>query len=113
MEEDKFIETFESLIKTIKNLIVKPVKRFTGFASLGLLLVVLLLTALVFLFMGVLKIMQGLGVLIGVNPTGFALSALGIVFLVLSLNNYRRKRRIETRKLHKIKQKRAIRRKKK
>ena len=39
MEEDKFIETFESLIKTIKNLIVKPVKRFTGFASLGLLLV--------------------------------------------------------------------------
>ena len=46
---------------------------------------------LVFLFMGVLKIMQGLGVLIGVNPTGFALSALGIVFLVLSLNNYRKK----------------------
>ena len=51
MEEDKFIETFESLIKTIKDLIVKPVKRFTG----------------------------------------FALSALGIVFLVLSLNNYRKK----------------------
>jgi hypothetical protein len=43
--------------------------------------------------MGVLKIMQGLGVLIGVNPTGFALSALGIVFLVLSLNNYRRKKK--------------------
>ena len=63
MEEDKFIETFESLIKTIKNLIVKPVKRFTGFASLGLLLVVLLLTALVFLFMGVLKIMQGLSLI--------------------------------------------------
>ena len=72
MEDDKFLETFESLIKTIKDLIVKPVKRFTGFASLGLLLIVLLLTALVFLFMGVLKIMQGLGVLIGVNPTGFA-----------------------------------------
>ena len=61
MEDDKFLETFESLIKTIKDLIVKPVKRFTGFASLGLLLIVLLLTALVFLFMGVLKIMQGLG----------------------------------------------------
>ena len=91
MEEDKFLDTFENLIKTIKDLIVNPVKRFTGFASLGLLLIVLLLTALVFLFMGVLKIMQGLGVLIGVNPTGFALSALGIVFLVLSLNNYRKK----------------------
>ena len=59
MQEDKFIETFESLIKTIKDLIVRPVKRFTGFATLGLLLIVLLLTALVFLFMGVLKIMQG------------------------------------------------------
>ena len=38
--------------------------------------------------------MQGLGVLLGVNPTGFALSALGIVFLVLSLNNYRRKKKM-------------------
>jgi|TARA_B110000914_G_C15456338_1_gene443573 hypothetical protein len=91
MEEDKFIETFESLIKTIKDFIVRPVKKFTGFASLGLLLIVLLLTGLIFLFMGVLKIMQGIGVLIGINPTGFALSALGIVFLVLSLNNYRKK----------------------
>ena len=93
MEEDKFIDTFESLIKTIKDIVVRPVKRFAGFASLGLLLIVLLLTALVFLFMGVLKIMQDLGVLVGVNPTGFALSALGIVFLVLSLNNYRRKKK--------------------
>ena len=91
MEEDKFIETFESLIKTIKDFIVRPVKKFTGFASLGLLLIVLLLTGLIFLFMGVLKIMQGIGVLIGINPTGVALSALGIVFLVLSLNNYRKK----------------------
>ena len=53
MEDDKFLETFESLIKTIKDLIVKPVKRFTGFASLGLLLIVLLLTALVFFIYGV------------------------------------------------------------
>ena len=73
MEEDSFVESIDSLIKTIKDLIVRPIQRFTGFASLGLLLVVLLLTALVFLFMGVLKIMQGLGVLLGVNPTGFAL----------------------------------------
>ena len=58
MEDDKFLETFESLIKTIKDLIVKPVKRFTGFASLGLLLIVLLLTALVFLFMGVLMLLN-------------------------------------------------------
>ena len=92
MEEDSFVESIDSLIKTIKDLIVRPIQRFTGFASLGLLLVILLLTALVFLFMGVLKIMQGLGVLLGVNPTGFALSALGLVFLILSLNNYRKKR---------------------
>ena len=92
MEEDSFVESIDSLIKTIKDLIVRPIQRFTGFASLGLLLVVLLLTALVFLFMGVLKIMQGLGVLLGVNPTGFALVALGLVFLILSLNNYRKKR---------------------
>ena len=52
MEDDKFLETFESLIKTLKDLIVKPVKRFTGFASLGLLLIVLLLTALVFFIYG-------------------------------------------------------------
>ncbi|MEC7892388.1 MAG: hypothetical protein VYA37_02460 [Actinomycetota bacterium] len=92
MEEDSFVESIDSLIKTIKDLIVRPIQRFTGFASLGLLLVVLLLTALVFLFMGVIKIMQGLGVLLGVNPTGFALAALGLVFLILSLNNYRKKR---------------------
>jgi len=92
MEEDSFIESIDGLIKTIKELIVRPIQRFTGFASLGLLLVVLLLTSLVFLFMGVIKIMQGLGLLLGVNPTGFALTALGLVFLFLSLNNYRKKR---------------------
>ena len=92
MEEDSFVESIDSLIKTIKDLIVRPIQRFTGFASLGLLLVVLLLTALVFLFMGVIKIMKGLGVLLGVNPTGVALAALGLVFLILSLNNYRKKR---------------------
>ena len=70
MEEDSFVESIDGLIKTIKELIVRPIQRFTGFASLGLLLVVLLLTSLVFLFMGVIKIMQGLGVLLGVNPTG-------------------------------------------
>ena len=92
MEEDSFVESIDGLIKTIKELIVRPIQRFTGFASLGLLLVVLLLTSLVFLFMGVIKIMQGLGLLLGVNPTGFALTALGLVFLFLSLNNYRKKR---------------------
>ena len=92
MEEDSFIESIDSLIKTIKELVVRPIQRFTGFASLGLLLVVLLLTSLVFLFMGVIKIMQGIGVLVGVNPTGFALAALGLVFLILSFKNYRKKR---------------------
>ena len=42
MEEDSFVESIDSLIKTIKELIVRPIQRFTGFASLGLLLVVLL-----------------------------------------------------------------------
>ena len=42
--------------------------------------------------MGVIKIMQGIGVLVGVNPTGFALAALGLVFLILSFKNYRKKR---------------------
>ena len=92
MEEDSFVESVDSLIKTIKELIVRPIQRFTGFASLGLLLVFLLLTSLVFLFMGIIKIMQGLGVLLGINPTGFALAALGLVFLFFSLNNYRKKR---------------------
>ncbi len=92
MEEDSFVESIDGLIKTIKELIVRPIQRFTGFASLGLLLVVLLLTSLVFLFMGVIKIMQGIGVLVGVNPTGFALAALCLVFLILSFKNYRKKR---------------------
>ena len=56
MEEDSFIESVESLIKSVKDLIVRPVKRLTGFASLGLLLVVLLITAVIFLFSGILKI---------------------------------------------------------
>ena len=91
MEEDGIIESIDGLIKTIKDLIVKPIQRFTGFASLGLLLVVLLLTSLVFLFIGIIKIMQGLGVMLGVNPSGFALGALGLVFLFLSVKNYIRR----------------------
>ena len=92
MEEDSFVESVESLIKSVKDLIVRPVKRLTGFASLGLLLVVLLITAVIFLFSGILKIMQGLGLLLGVNPTGFAMGALGLVFMILSLNSYRKKK---------------------
>ena len=91
MEEDGFIESVDGLIKTIKDLIVKPIQRITGFASLGFLLVVLLLTSLVFLFIGIIKIMQGLGVMLGVNPSGFALGALGLVFLFLSVKNYIRR----------------------
>ena len=47
-QEDSFVESVESLIETIKRLIVKPVKRITGFASVGFLLVVLLILALIF-----------------------------------------------------------------
>ena len=60
-QEDSFVESVESLIETIKRLVVKPVKRIAGFASMGLLLVVLLLMALGFLIIGIIKIMQGLG----------------------------------------------------
>ena len=58
MEEDSFIESVESLIKSVKDLIVRPVKRLTGFASLGLLLVVLLMTAVIFLFSGIPKFLK-------------------------------------------------------
>ena len=40
---------------------------------------------------GIIKIMQGLGVMLGVNPSGFALGALGLVFLFLSVKNYIRR----------------------
>ena len=80
--EDSFVESVEGLIETIKKLIVKPVKRITGFASVGFLLVVLLILALVFLFIGVIKIMQGIGFLLGINPTGFAFASIGLLFLL-------------------------------
>ena len=89
--EDSFVESVEGLIETIKKLIVKPVKRITGFASVGFLLVVLLILALVFLFIGVIKIMQGIGLLLGINPTGFAFASIGLLFFIMSLRNYWRK----------------------
>ena len=91
-QEDSFIEALESLIDTIKKLIVKPVKRVAGFASLGFLLVVLLFIALIFVFIGIIKIMQGFGLLLGVNPSGFAFASLGILFLFLSVKSYWRKK---------------------
>ena len=89
--EDSFVESVEGLIETIKKLIVKPVKRITGFASVGFLLVVLLILALVFLFIGVIKIMQGIGFLLGINPTGFAFASIGLLFLIMALRNYWRR----------------------
>ena len=50
-QEDSFVESVESLIETIKRLVVKPIKRVAGFASMGFMLVVLLLMALGFLIM--------------------------------------------------------------
>ena len=90
-QEDSFVESVESLIETIKRLVVKPVKRVAGFASMGFMLVVLLLMALGFLIIGIIKIMQGLGLLLGINPTGFAFSSIGLLFLIMSLRNYWRK----------------------
>ena len=91
-QEDSFLESFESLLETIKRLVVKPIKRVTGFASLGFLLIVLLFLSLIFIFIGIIKIMQGLGLLLGVNPTGFAFASLGILFLFLSIKSYWRKK---------------------
>ena len=91
-QEDSFIESFESLLDTIKRLVVKPVNRVTGFASLGFLLIVLLFVSLIFIFIGIIKIMQGLGLILGVNPTGFAFASLGILFLFLSIKSYWRKK---------------------
>jgi len=90
-QEDSFVESVESLIDTIKRLIVKPVKRITGFASVGFLLVVLLILALIFLFIGIIKIMQGIGLLLGINPTGFAFASIGLLFLIMALRNYWRR----------------------
>ena len=91
-QEDSFLESFESLLDTIKRLVVKPVKRVSGFASLGFLLIVLLFLSLIFIFIGIIKIMQGLGLILGVNPTGFAFASLGILFLFLSIKSYWRKK---------------------
>ena len=84
-QEDSFLESFESLLDTIKRLVVKPVKRVTGFASLGFLLIVLLFLSLIFIFIGIIKIMQGLGLLLGVNPTGFAFASLGILLSLIHI----------------------------
>ena len=91
-QEDSYIEYFKSLLDTLKRLVVKPVKRVSGFASLGFLLIVLLFLSLIFVFIGIIKIMQGLGLLLGVNPTGFAFASLGLLFLFLSVRSYWRKK---------------------
>ena len=91
-QEDSFLESFESLLDTIKRLVVKPVKRVAGFASLGFLLNVVMFLSLIFIFIGIIKIMQGLGLILGVNPTGFAFASLGILFLFLSIKSYWRKK---------------------
>ena len=90
-QEDSFVESVESLIETIKRLVVRPIKRVAGFASMGFMLVVLLLMALGFLIIGIIKIMQGLGLLLGINPNGFAFASIGLLFLIMSLRNYWRK----------------------
>ena len=84
-QEDSFVESVESLIETIKRLVVKPIKRVAGFASMGFMLVVLLLMALGFLIIGIIKIMQGLGLLLGINPTGFAFASIGLLLSLIHI----------------------------
>ena len=90
IEDDSFTEAIDSLVETMRDLIVKPIKRVTGFITLGFVLIELLIMSIVFFFMGSLKIVQGLGVSLGLNPAGFAMAMLGFVFLVLAARNYRK-----------------------
>ena len=92
IEDDSFTDAVDSLVETIRNLIVKPIKRFTGFLTLGLVLIALLVMSVVFFFMGSLKVVQGLGFSLGLNPAGFAMSMLGLIFLILAIRNYRKKK---------------------
>ena len=92
IEDDSFTEAIDSLVETMRDLIVKPIKRVTGFITLGFVLIALLIMSIVFFFMGSLKIVQGLGFSLGLNPAGFAMAMLGFVFLVLAARNYRKKK---------------------
>ena len=92
IEDDSFTDAVDSLVETIRNLIVKPIKRFTGFLTLGLVLIALLVMSVVFFFMGSLKVVQGLGFSLGLNPAGFAMTMLGLIFLILAIRNYRKKK---------------------
>ena len=92
IEDDSFTDAVDSLVETIRDLIVKPIKRFTGFITLGFVLIVLLVMSIVFFFMGSLKVVQGLGFSLGLNPAGFAMAMLGFVFLFLAARNYRKKK---------------------
>ena len=78
------------MVQTIKEVVIKPIKRLSGFLSLGFVLLALLIMSLIFFFMGSLKIIQGLGFSLGVNPAGFAMAMLGLIFLFLSVKNYRK-----------------------
>ena len=90
VEGESFTEAIDSLVETMRDLIVKPIKRVTGFITLGFVLIALLIMSIVFFFMGSLKIVQGLGFSLGLNPAGFAMAMLGFVFLVLAARNYRK-----------------------
>ena len=90
IEDDSFTEAIDSLVETMRDLIVKPIKRVTGFITLGFVLIALLIMSIVFFLMGSLKIVQGLGFSLGLNPAGFAMAMLGLVFLVLAARNYRK-----------------------
>ena len=91
-EDDSFTGAVDGLVGTIRDLVVKPIKRFTGFLTLGLVLIALLIMSIVFFFMGSLRIIQGLGFSLGLNPAGFAMTMLGFIFLILAIRNYRKKK---------------------
>lgn len=92
IEDDSFTDAIDNLVETIRNLIVKPIKRLTSFLTLGLVLIALLVMSVVFFFLGSLKIVQGLGFSLGLNPVGFAMTMLGFIFLILAIRNYRKKK---------------------
>ena len=92
IDDDSFTDAIDGLVATIRDLFIKPIKRFTGFLTLGFVLIALLVMSIVFFFMGSLKVIQGLGFSLGLNPAGFAMAMLGLVFLSLAVRNYRKNR---------------------
>ena len=50
IDDDSFTDAIDGLVATIRDLFIKPIKRFTGFLTLGFVLIALLVMSFVFFF---------------------------------------------------------------